>query len=338
LRGPATGRARERRQPALIIHRDRYAAWRNAVRAAIATMLVAAFWLATKWSEAAGIVIIVAVVASLFAPRPSPVQVAWGFFKGTLLALPFAYLVGQIALPAFPGFGWFIVFVVPILVPAALAMANPRMVGVATAFAINFLAFLSPHQVMTYDPAEFFGGSASILVGILLAIGVYLVVLPADPWATAGRIAQAMRQDLARLCLHDRVPRRSAFESLAYDRINQLMPLMRPLGRRGEAFLGGSIAAVTLGLEVLRLRNAQLMRTIPAETSQAITDFLKKLTRNLLGGSSHEKWAATIAEIRRDAAKVAEGHSGGDALKVAVSLRIIAAAVENYPEFFNKRA
>lgn len=338
LRGPATGRARERRQPALIIHRDRYAAWRNAVRAAIATMLVAAFWLATKWSEAAGIVIIVAVVASLFAPRPSPVQVAWGFFKGTLLALPFAYLVGQIALPAFPGFGWFIVFVVPILVPAALAMANPRMVGVATAFAINFLAFLSPHQVMTYNPAEFFGGSASILVGILLAIGVYLVVLPADPWATAGRIAQAMRQDLARLCLHDRIPRRSAFESLAYDRINQLMPLMRPLGRKGDAFLGGSIAAVTVGLEVLRLRNAQLMRTIPAETSQAITDFLKKLTRNLLSGSSHEKWAATIAEIRRDAAMAAEGHNGGDALKVAVSLRVIAAAVENYPEFFNKRA
>ena len=338
LHSPATGRARERRQPALIIHRDRYAAWRNAVRAAIATMLVAAFWLATKWSEAAGTVIIVAVVASLFAPRPSPVQVAWGFFKGTLIALPFAYLVGQIALPAFPGFGWFIVFVVPILVPAALAMANPRMVGVATAFAINFLAFLSPHPVMTYDPAEFFGGSASILVGILLAIGVYLVVLPADPRATAGRIAEAMRQDLARLCLHDRVPRRSAFESLAYDRINQLMPLMRPLGRRGEAFLGGSIAAVTVGLEILRLRNAQLMRTIPAETSQAITDFLKKLTRDLLGGSSHEKWAATIAGIRRDAAKAAEGHGGGDALKVAVSLRIIAAAVENYPEFFNKRA
>jgi len=47
---------------------------------------------------------------------------------------PFAFLVGQIALPALPGFGWFVLFVVPILVPTALGMANPRYVGVATAF------------------------------------------------------------------------------------------------------------------------------------------------------------------------------------------------------------
>ncbi|MGB3643305.1 MAG: FUSC family protein [Mesorhizobium sp.] len=338
LRAPPSGHADSRRQPALVIHRDRHAAWRNALRAAIATMLVAAFWLATKWSEAAGIVIIVAVVASLFAPRPSPVEIAWGFFKGTLLALPFAYLVGQIALPALPGFGWFIVFVVPILVPAALAMANPRLVGVATAFAINFLAFLSPHQVMTYNPAEFFGSSASILVGILLAIGVYLVVLPADPWATANRIARAMRQDLARLCLHERIPRRSAFESLAYDRINQLMPLVRRLGRRGEAFLGGGIAAVTLGLEILRLRNLQRAPATPADVSQKITDFLAGLTRDLLGGHPAKSWAAAIAAIRHEAAALAAAGNNANALNVAVSLRIIAAAIENYPEFFEGRA
>ncbi|RVC27303.1 FUSC family protein, partial [Mesorhizobium sp. M7A.F.Ca.CA.004.04.2.1] len=227
LRAPATRLARGSRQPALVVHRDYAGASRNALRAALATLLVAAFWLTTKWSEAAGTVILVAVVSSLFAARPDPVQVAWGFFKGTLLALPFAFLVGQIALPALPGFGWFMLFVVPILVPTALAMANPRYVGVATAFAINFLAFLSPHQAMTYDPVPFFAGSASILVGILLAIGVFIVVLPADPWLAANRIVRAMREDLARLCLHERVPRRSAFESLAYDRINQLMPLVQ---------------------------------------------------------------------------------------------------------------
>ncbi|RUU85274.1 FUSC family protein, partial [Mesorhizobium sp. M7A.T.Ca.TU.009.01.3.1] len=135
LRAPATRSARGSRQPALVVHRDYAGASRNAVRAALATLLVAAFWLTTKWSEAAGTVILVAVVSSLFAARPDPVQVAWGFFKGTLLALPFAFLVGQIALPALPGFGWFMLFVVPILVPTALVMANPRYVGVATAFA-----------------------------------------------------------------------------------------------------------------------------------------------------------------------------------------------------------
>ncbi|MGN6464165.1 MAG: FUSC family protein, partial [Rhizobiaceae bacterium] len=145
IRHPGRAMGREARQPALVIHRDRRAALRNAVRAALATSLVAAFWIATQWADAAGATIIVAVVSSLFASRPAPIRTSFGFFKGTLLAVPFAFVVGQLLLPAFPGFGWFVLFVVPVLIPGALAMANPTFTGTATAFAINFLAFLSPH-------------------------------------------------------------------------------------------------------------------------------------------------------------------------------------------------
>ncbi|TKB16028.1 MAG: FUSC family protein [Mesorhizobium sp.] len=334
LRSPVSRPSRDRRQPALVVHRDYHAAWRNAVRAALATLLVAAFWLTTKWSEAAGTVILVAVVSSLFAARPDPVQSAWGFFTGTLLALPFAFLVGQVALPALPGFGWFTLFVVPILVPAALGMANPRHVGVATAFAINFLAFLSPHQLMTYDPGPFFAGSASILVGILIAIGVFIVVLPANPWVTVERISQAMREDLARLCLHERIPRRSAFESLAYDRINQLMPQLQRTGRKGDPILGGSIAAVTVGLEVLRLRGAQVNSAMPHETVESIANFLRGLARELLFRRHGEPQTSTVAVAKQYAAGIADRSDRPEMLQIAASLRIIAAAMEDYPDFF----
>ncbi|WP_217568526.1 FUSC family protein [Mesorhizobium sp. GbtcB19] len=336
LRSPVSRKSSERGQPALVVHRDYQAAWRNAVRAALATLLVAIFWLTTKWSEAAGTVILVAVVSSLFAARPDPVQSAWGFFTGTLIALPFAFLVGQVALPALPGFGWFTLFVVPILVPAALGMANPRHVGVATAFAINFLAFLSPHQQMIYDPGPFFAGSASILVGILIAIGVFIVVLPADPWVTVERISQAMREDLARLCLHERIPRRSAFESLAYDRINQLMPQVQQTGRKGDPILGGSIAAVTVGLEVLRLRHAQLNSAVPHETVESIGNFLRGLARELLFRRPGEPQTATISVARQYAASIAKRSDRLEMLQIAASLRIIAAAMEDYPDFFAK--
>jgi uncharacterized membrane protein YccC len=334
LTAPPSGRARERRQPALVIHRDRPAAVRNAVRAALATMLVAAFWLATRWSELAGVVIIVAVVSSLFAPRPNPVQVAWGFFKGTLIALPVAFVISQYALPALPGFGWFIVFVVPVLVPAALAMANPRLVGVATAFAINFLAFLSPHQVMTYDPLPFLAGSASIVVGILLAIGVYLVVLPASPRETVNRIVEAMREDLARLCLHDRIPRRTAFESLAYDRINQILPLAQRIGRRADALFGGSIASVAVGLEIMRLRKALAAGTLTPETEDAVGGFLHTLARDMAVRPSGGV-AAAVRDIRDEAAAIA-ARSAAEDLQAAASLRIIAVAMEDFPEFFRR--
>ncbi len=333
LTAPPSGRSRDRRQPALVIHRDRPAAVRNAVRAAVATMLVAAFWLATRWSELAGVVIIVAVVSSLFAPRPNPVQVAWGFFKGTLIALPVAFVISQYALPALPGFGWFVVFVVPVLVPAALAMANPRHVGVATAFAINFLAFLNPHQVMIYDPLPFLAGSASIVVGILLAIGVYFVVLPARPWATVSRLVESMREDLVRLCLHERVPRRTAFESLAYDRVNQFLPLAQRIGRKADALFGGSIASVAVGLEALRLRKVLAAGTLRAETADAAGEFLRTLARELVLHPSGRAVDA-VEGIRNKAATIAGRDASAENLQVAASLRIVAVAIEDYPEFF----
>ncbi|MBN9272498.1 MAG: FUSC family protein, partial [Mesorhizobium sp.] len=282
----------------------------------------------------AGVVIIVAVVSSLFAPRPNPVQVAWGFFKGTLIALPVAFVISQYALPAFPGFGWFIVFVVPVLVPAALAMANPRRVGIATAFAINFLAFLSPHQLMVYDPGPFLAGSLSILVGELLAIGVYLLVLPAQPWATVERLVESMREDLARLCLHERIPRRTAFESLAYDRINQLLPLAQRIGRKADALFGGSIASVAVGLETLRLRKVLAAGGLPLETSDPTREFLRILARDLLVRPSISA-ADTVSKIRDEAAAIA-GRDGAENLQTAASLRIIAVAIEDYPGFFRR--
>lgn len=336
LRRPPESTRRARRQPALVIHRDYHAAWRNAVRATAATALMAAFWLETQWPGATEIVIIVAVVSSLFAARPFPVKVAWDFFKGTLLALPFAFVLGQYVLPAFPGFGWFMLFVVPVLLPAALAMPNPRMTGIAAAFVINFLAFMSPRQVMVYNPQEFLAGSVSLLVGILLAIGVFLTVLPTDPSATMERIVRAMREDLARLCLHERIARRSAFESLAYDRINQLMPLLQASGRRGEALFGGSVAAVTVGLEILRLRKIRLGSALPAGAMQVVGDFLRGVARDLLVQFPGNSWAATIARARQSALEIA-GAETPEALEAAASMRIIAAAIEDYPEFFRKQ-
>jgi uncharacterized membrane protein YccC len=338
VRHPGRQVADETRQPALVIHRDRQAALRNAVRAALATSLVAAFWIATQWADAEGATIIVAVVSSLFASRPAPIRTAFGFFKGTLLAVPFAFLVGQLLMPAFPGFGWFVLFVIPVLIPGALAMANPSFTGTATAFAINFLAFLSRHQTMVYAPLHFLNQTASILVGILLSIGVFWSVLPARPRDSILRIVATSKEDLVRLCLHERVPRRPAFESLAYDRINQLMPFAQRSGGRGEAMLTGSVAAVTVGLEILALRNIQPRLAEPDRP--VIADFLKRLASLILrsagsglGGGSISTFAA------KTRAKAEELGKRSDAdpplLAVAASLRVIAAAVEDNPRFFH---
>src|SRR5262249_38281053 len=106
--------------PALTVDRDRRTALVNAVRAAIATAAVAAYWIAARWADAGGAAVIVAVVSSLFATMPNPMRSAFDFFKGIVIALPLAFIVGQLILPALPGLVWLLVAVTPVLVTCAL--------------------------------------------------------------------------------------------------------------------------------------------------------------------------------------------------------------------------
>jgi uncharacterized membrane protein YccC len=336
LRFPGTARRRERSQPALLVHRDRRGAVRNGIRAAVATTLVALFWLETQWADAAGVTVMVAVVSILFASRPSPIQTSFGFFKGTLLAVPFAFVTGQLLLPMLPGFAWFVIVVAPVLVVAALAMANPRWTGTATAFAVNYLVFLNPHEKMVYAPQAFLNGAASLLLGILLAMGVFAVVLPSRPREAVAQLAGAIREDLVRLCVHDRIPRRSAFESLAYDRINQLMPYNRGPGSRTEAILSGSISSVTVGLEILKLRRLISTAAVPDEAQHLLGRFLKRLARVLLKPVGEQPVVDFVRATREMAARIARGNDSAAVLDAAASLRVIAAAVEDHPAFFRR--
>lgn len=325
--------------PALTIHRDHRAALTNAVRAAVASLCVTAFWMATRWADAAGVAVIVAVVSSLFASMPDPMQSAWSFFRGTFIAAPFAFLVGQLLLPALPGFGWFVLLVAPVLVGAGLAMANPRLTSIATAFAINFVLFLNPHAAMAYAPQAFLGSTAAILIGILLSMGVFAVVLPQRPRETMLRLVEAMHGDLMRLSLHERIPKPSAFESLAYDRVNQLMPLVQQRGEAGKVLLDGAIASVMLGLEILRLRRAERAGALPAAAGQVLADGLTGVARLIQARPRDTRPAlALVAALREAAGRIGVPTAAPAVLQVAASLRLIAAVIEDHPRFFTREA
>jgi uncharacterized membrane protein YccC len=327
LRSPHTVDAKA--LPALLVARDLDAAFTNAVRAGAATLSIATFWLATRWADAIGVAIIVAVVSSLFASLPNPIQSAWGFFKGTLIAVPCAFVVGQLVMPALPGLAWFALLSTPILIATGLAMADPRHASVATPFAINYLVFLNPRDVMAYDPIAFLNGAASILVGILLSIAIFAVVLPRRPRATARRLVQAMREDLLRLCLRRRLADPTAFQSLAYDRINQLMPLLDRRDPSDKALLDGCVASVTLGLEVLRLRRAMAVGTVPDAAARAIQHGLERLSHLLALPTASGAPQSDVPQRLRSAAETLGG-SSASSLAIAASLRLIAALVADH--------
>jgi uncharacterized membrane protein YccC len=321
-----------RKTPALPVYRDHSTALVNAIRAIVATALMTAYWMQTKHADAAAAAIIVAVVCSLFASMPNPLQTSWGFFKGTLYAVPFAFLLSQLILPYFPGLFWFSIFIIPVLVPAAILMADPRHVGPATAFSINFIVFLKPHETMTFAPSAFLETSLSVLVGVLIGILVFIVVLPKRPQGTVNRMIGALRTDIVRLCLRDRVPNASAFNSLAYDRINQLMPILRTMRDAGETVLDDALSSVTLGAEIIRLRRLLLWGRLDQGVADRVSENLAQLARTIsLQTQDPALIAEYVASARTVAADIAPVSGEALALQAAASLRLIAVMIEDHP-------
>lgn len=323
-----------RSQPKLVIHRDFRAAFRNGVRALVATLLFGMIWLGSGHVELEGVVILVAVVTSLFPSVPDPKKAITGFFKGTLLALPIAFVIGQLILPHLPGLGWVFLFTTPVLLLAALAMPNPLYTGAATAFGINFIVFLEPAASMNFAPTQFLIAGGSVLAGILLALGVFMVVFPTSPSARLETIARALRETLLRLSLHERAPGRSAFVSLSYDRINAMLPLYKSVGTPAWATVAGAVASVTVGLEIIRLR--RLQRSASQQLAGRIGECLKALARDVFLPQGRPITDA-VASLRSTIANLAKEHEP-EALEVAASLRIIAAAIGDNASFYRPGA
>ncbi|RVC26902.1 FUSC family protein, partial [Mesorhizobium sp. M7A.F.Ca.CA.004.04.2.1] len=87
-------------------------------------------------------------------------------------------------------------------------------------------------------------------------------------------------------------------------------------------------------LEVLRLRDASQSHAIPSETALSIANFLRGLARELLFRAPGDPQTSTVAVARQYAANIAERNGTGELLQIAASLRIIAAAMEDFPDFF----
>jgi hypothetical protein len=110
--------------------------------------------------------------------------------------------------------------------------------------------------------------------------------------------------------------------------------LAQRIGRKADGLFGGSIASVAVGLEIMRLRKALAAGVLSTEPAAAIAEFLRTLARDLVVRSSKTADAA-VERIRSRAVAIA-GQNTAETLQAAAALRIIAVAIEDYPNFFRR--
>jgi len=172
------------------------------LRAALALVLVATFWIVANWPSGPTSVILTAVVTARLATMENAGKAAIGATFVFLLATLPAFIVIEVLLPHAEGFEMFALITAPVLFLCAFLMGNSKVPLAYLAgflFALDFASLGAFQNQMTYDAIGFVNTQMAVIVAVTVAAILFAVVAPETPLAVRRRFTRAVRQALARM-------------------------------------------------------------------------------------------------------------------------------------------
>ncbi|MCP1483274.1 putative membrane protein YccC [Pseudomonas chlororaphis] len=268
LRAVEEGKAPVEQPATLSPHRDLSLALLFGARSALAFLTVACFWLATAWPAASGAMLLTCVVCGLFASRENGAQIGMSFMRGIFLAIPAAFMVGQILLPQWSSFALLAMAMGVPLFFGALGMAKPQIGATATSFCLHFVVLISPQNPMTFDVANFFNSAQAMVLGVGAAVLAFHLLILRDPAWHGRRLLAATLQDLVRLTRRNLRGAESWFGGRMADRLLQLARHYPELPEQARSRWDDGLLGLDIGDELMHLRLSLAVAQVSADASQ----------------------------------------------------------------------
>ena len=263
-----TGRAPKDVAQGLAVHRDWSLALLFGSRSALAFLVMSSFWLATAWPSAPGGLVLTCVVCSLFASRENGAQIGMSFLRGIFLAVPTAFVIGELVLPQWSSFAMLCLAMGVPLFFGALGMAKPQIFATATSFCLHFVVLISPLNAMKYDVAAFFNNAQAMMIGVGAAVLAFNLLILRNPAWHSRRLLAATLHDLVRLT-HRRLPgAESWFGGRMADRLLQLARHYPELPAQSRSRWDDGLLGLDIGDELLHLRLSLAVAQVPDTRAQ----------------------------------------------------------------------
>ncbi len=272
-------RWKEHPRLALNFHRDIRAAWINGLRAFIAVGATGAFWIASAWTHGTLALIFVAILMSLFSSLPHPDRVGWKFFKAGLIGVFLALICKFLILTASSDFEVLAATLGLFFFPMALLMVNPSTSQAALSFAFVFIYIVRPDNMMVYDLSDSINSAIGVLGGVLFGTLSYKLIFPPDPAAARRYVTYRVRYGLELLARQRTVPQFYPWETRMYDRVTRLNDPQNLSGTPTDEWLDAGLSALTLGNEVIRLRQWTAAGEVPAPVAPHLTNVIDAFRR-----------------------------------------------------------
>lgn len=279
-------------------HRDTREAVHNGLRGACAVLVTALIYEITAWPSGLGFIAITTLVCGLFATKENPVLGTMEFLKGALAAYVVAWILVFILMPKVTTFETLTLFLGPAMFLGGLAKGNPSTAGGAAAYGLLLPAMLGLENHHVMNEVAFYNSNMAVVMAVGISVLVFRTVLPFSSSDERFRLRRIMLTELRHLADPNYTPQISVWIGRNTDRFARLIrhagPTPAPLI---EACILGTLATLTLGLNIIRLRTLLDREYLPDSARrpiQLVLHYVEQSTKR------HDKAARVAnAAVRR---------------------------------------
>jgi uncharacterized membrane protein YccC len=284
----------------------------NGVRAMLAVLLVALFWIITAWPYGAYAVMMVAIACALFASTPAPATAINLGLLGGCIALPLAFICKFFILPVTDGFVQLSAVLGLFLLLSAWLMGLTRktmMIGLG--FCCMFCFMITPGNTMQYDPIKLINFGWSQVLGQAAAATMFAIFAPVtSPWFKR-RLPAMLRRQITLICRAPLDGLAERFESGTRDIMQRIAEAGRPEDAQTRPVIDWMFLVLETGRAVIHLRCAAEGLALIAQ-KKSVEEVLHAIERLFRQPTAQQRRSvvATVDEALRTFREAA--HQEGD--------------------------
>ncbi|KAA8389271.1 FUSC family protein [Acetobacter tropicalis] len=261
-------------------HVDKREAAYNGIRATVAIAAAGLVWEVTAWPAGLGFITFVAIVCGLFATRENPVVATTQFMVGGLWAAFVSFFLVFWILPTQADYEMLVATLALPMIAGGLAARNAATALHSAAYTLLLPNFVHPLNQGRQNEVAWFNSTAAVLLGVAFAVIVFRAILPFNSGAERWRMRRTLLRDLRTLASAEPIPQTRDWIGRNIDRFARLIRHAGPTPSPTiEGCLQGTLAAMTIGLNIIRLRVLLERNQIPPSARRPIELVMQRMSR-----------------------------------------------------------
>ncbi|MFT9399179.1 FUSC family protein [Acetobacter sp.] len=261
-------------------HVDRREAASNGIRATVAIACAGLVWEVTAWSDGLTFITFVAIVCGLFATRENPVVASTQFMIGSMWAALVSFFLVFVVLPTQANYEMLVASLAIPMIAGGLAARNAATALHSAAYTLLLPNFVHPLNQGRQNELGWFNSTTAILLGVAFAVVMFRSILPFSSAAERWRMRRTMLRDLRTLASAEPMPQTRDWIGRNIDRFARLIRHAGPTPTPTiEGCLQGTLAAMTIGLNIIRLRTLLARDQLPPNARRPIEVVMQRMSR-----------------------------------------------------------